>query len=326
MRNELETTDQGQSLQQLTGQQTPASVIQIAEWAAELDAAHKLGSALATSKFLPVSLTMENKTPKSQDQIAADAAVIILAGKSLGLDPLASVQNIFSVRGRPAMYARTAVGLAISHGHDVERTEATSQKVTIRARRKGQRDWTLFTWDMGRAGQAGYDSNPLYKSDPIAMLTAKAQMEACRTLFPDTLMGMPYSAEDIELEDLGEQEDAPKTTVKRKPRSKAKSEPKPDPAPADEPAAKDESAPESESEEAPEGEPVADAPEPISQQTWDEIKVLLKEKAPGESPGPWAMKTIGRTVKRWAEFTQAEGDQMLDLLVNGEIGERAEAA
>ena len=32
------------------------------------------------------------------------------------------------------------------------------------------------------------------------MLTAKALAEACRLVFPDVLLGMPYSAEDIELD------------------------------------------------------------------------------------------------------------------------------
>lgn len=323
MNNEL-ATNQGHALQQLGAQQAPASVIQIAEWAAELDAAHKLGVALATSKFLPDSITKDNKAQKSQEQIAADAAVIILAGKSLGLDPLTSVQNLFSVRGRPAMYARTAVGLVISHGHEVKRTHASADSVTVTARRRGDREWQTFTWDMSRAQQAGYTSNQLYKSDPVAMLTAKAQMEACRAMFADILMGVPYSAEDLQLEDLGEVDDAPKTTVKRKPRAKSKPQSKPAPEQTDEEPVQEEQS--ADPEETAESDGDEDTSEPISQQTWDEIKALLKEKAPGDSPGPWAMKTIGRTVKKWAEFTQAEGDQMLELLISGELGAQEEAA
>ncbi|GAB3191919.1 hypothetical protein [Nesterenkonia suensis] len=306
--------------------QSPSSVVQIAEWAAELDAAHKLGTALATSRFLPDSLTIENKKPKPAEQVAADAAVIILAGKSLGLDPLASVQNIFTVRGRPAMYARTAVGISMSHGHEVERTNADQNSVTVRARRKGAREWHTFTWDMSRAKQAGYDSNPLYQRDPIAMLTAKAQMEACRNLFPDVLAGMPYSAEDIELEDLGEVQETPKTTVKRSTRSKStsgtkskssgKSTKEEPPAEQETPEPAPTPAEESAEDPAPQDSPAGD--EPIQQQTWDEIKSLLTEKDPTAKPGPWAMETIGRTVKRWQDFTQTEGDQMLQLLINGE--------
>lgn len=329
MTNEL-TTSQGQALQSISGQQTPAAVVQIADWAAELDAAHRLGSALAQSRFLPEGMLKLNKSEwKTQEQVAADAAITILAGKSLGLDPLASVQNIFTVRGRPGMYARTMVGIAMSHGHEIERSEATSQSVTIRARRKGSREWHTFTWDMARAKQAGYDSNPIYRADPIAMLTAKAQAEACRTLFADVLMGMPYSSEDLQLEDLGEVEDAPKTTVKRKPRAKTKTQStKPVPEPAQEQEepqdqGDDGDAPEPAEDDEPDA---AEQPEPISQQTWNEIKELLKEKAPGESPGPWGMKTIGRTVKKWADFTQTEGDQMLELLVNGEVTDQAEAS
>lgn len=215
------------------------------------------------------------------------------------------------------------VGIAMGQGHEIERTEATPESVTVRARRRGQREWHTFVWDMGRANKAGYTGNALYKSDPIAMLTAKAQAEACRTLFADVLMGMPQSAEDLQLEDLGEVADEPKTTVKRKPRSKVKSE-------TSKPTVKEshESA-ESEGPGAPESAGDEDPAEDqqsalIDQQTWDEIKALLQEKEPTAKPGPWGMKAVGRTVTRWGQFTQAEGDRMIALLINGEVSEDQE--
>ena len=326
MSTEVTSINAGAELSGLATRNTPSSVVQIAEWAAELNAAKQLGDALATSNFLPESITMEgqkqNRRPRPKEQVAADASVIILAGKSLGLDPLTSVQNLFSVRGRPAMYARTAVGLVMSHGHEIRRTDASPTSVTVVARRKGDKEWESFTWDMARANQAGYSSNPIYKSDPVAMLTAKAQMEACRTLFADILMGVPYSAEDLELEDLGEVDDKPKQTVRRQRKAPAKTAEKT----AEEPQQDDQPAPEQDPETEPQEPEQAQqgqesAVEPITQQTWDEIKGLLKEKEPGESPGPWAMKTLGRTVKKWADFTQAEGDQMIELLLNGEAPE-----
>jgi hypothetical protein len=138
---------------------------------------------------------------------------VILAGKALGLDPLTSLQNIFEVHGRPAMYSRTMVSLVLGAGHEVRRTAATNDSVTVAARRKGDDDWQEFTWTIQRAEQAGYLKNAKYKSDPIAMLTAKAQAEACRTVAPDVLTGVAaWSREEIELEDMGERPSPPKTT------------------------------------------------------------------------------------------------------------------
>ncbi|UXN30978.1 hypothetical protein [Glutamicibacter sp. M10] len=200
---------------------TSAGTIQLAEWAAELGAAHQLGTALCKTAFVPKDFVGKPEA----------AAAAILTGKSVGLDPMNALANIFVVHGRPAMYARTMVALVMAQGHEIVRTEATNESVTISARRKGQERWSDFTWSIQRASQAGYTSNAKYKTDPIAMLTAKAQAEACRVIAPDVLAGMPYSAEEMELEDMGETTqpaEAPAKTRKltRKPATK-----NPDPAP-----------------------------------------------------------------------------------------------
>jgi len=172
-----------------------ATTVSLMEWAQELEAAHRLGMALCGTEFVPV--TFRGK-PEA-------AAAAILSGKSLGLDPMNALANIFVVQGRPAMYARTMVALVLSAGHDVRRGAATAESVTVLARRKGQSDWQEFTWSIDRARQAGYLSNKKYSTDPIAMLTAKAQAEACRTIAPDVLTGVAaYSVEEVELEDMGE--------------------------------------------------------------------------------------------------------------------------
>lgn len=210
---------------------TSAGTIQLAEWAAELGAAHQLGTALCKTAFVPKDFMGKPEA----------AAAAILAGKSLGLDPMNALSNIFVVHGRPALYARTMTALAMAQGHEVIRTEASPERVTVSARRKGQQQWQEFVWTIGRAKTAGYTSNSKYQSDPIAMLTAKAQAEACRTIAPDVLAGMPYSAEEMELEDLGEQAPAKQveqktTKITRKPKAQAAERPaRPAPAPAPEP-------------------------------------------------------------------------------------------
>lgn len=193
-----------------------AAVIQLGEWAAELAAARQLAQVLAASSFLPMALRKKgNNGMKNLEELTYDAAAVILAGKSVGLDPMQAVQNIFPVHGMPSMYARTMVALVIAQGHDVRRTDATDKSVTYSVRRKGDEDWQDFTWTIARAATAGYTSNAKYKSDPIAMLGAKAAAEACRTVFPDILLGMAYSAEEIELEDMGEKEQPAESTTAR---------------------------------------------------------------------------------------------------------------
>lgn len=284
-----------------------AAVVQISEWAAELDAAHRLGLALSESGMIPDALKKEGNSYKDAKRIAADAAVVILAGKSVGLDPLAAVQNIFPVYGKPAMYARTMVGLAQGQGHEVERTSATNSSVTVRARRRGKTEWHSFTWDIDRAKQAGYTSNKKYQTDPIGMLTAKAQAEACRVMFADVLMGMPYSVEDTELEDLGEVQPAaeakPAATVTRKPRGKkADAAPKPEPEP--EPPA------DGAAEEGPTQDPGA---EPIGEQEWKDIKGLAGDLGI-EDVGKFVSDQLGRTLNGWREITVDEASKITTTL------------
>lgn len=254
-----------------------ATTVSLLEWAQELDAAHRLGTALCGTEFVPASFRGKPEA----------AAAAILAGKSLGLDPMNSLSNIFVVQGRPAMYARTMVALVLAAGHDVRRTAATDDSVTVSARRKGQSEWQQFTWTITRARQAGYLSNKKYSTDPQAMLTAKAQAEACRTIAPDVLTGVAaYSVEEVELEDMGETNPpaalrgvaTPKRTVRRQQ------------APA--PAVPDiiHEAPRDEAE--PEPLPEVAAPEATPEPVQEPGCSMAQQKALGE-----ALKKAGHTTK-----------------------------
>lgn len=179
-----------------------AAVVDLAAWAAELTAAHQIGSALCKTAFVP-------KDFQGKPDAAAAA---ILAGKSLGMDPLSALQNIFVIHGRPGLYARTMHALVIAQGHEVIRTHAAPQAVTVQARRKGSAEWQEFTWTMERATAAGYvKTNAKYKDNPIAMLTAKALAEACRVIAPDVLTGVAAYAVE-ELEDVGERPEPKQAT------------------------------------------------------------------------------------------------------------------
>ena len=225
------------------GPVTTADTVSLVAWANEMAAAGQLADSLCRTQFVP-----ENFRGKQGDTAAA-----IMMGKSLGMDPLNALQNLFVVRGRPGMYARTMHSLVLRAGHEVYRAAATEQAVTVRARRRGENQWQEFTWTMDRAKKAGYVGNQTYQTDPMGMLSAKALAEACRTIAPDVLTGIAATTvEEIQLgdyEDTEVVEDAPapaavtsKRTVKRKPRAKAPEPQAPDlpPAPAPEPEADDE--------------------------------------------------------------------------------------
>ncbi|MFW0120310.1 hypothetical protein ACN08Y_10390 [Rothia sp. P5764] len=214
------------------------NTVDLVAWANELGAAHTIASAISQTEFVPKDFRGD----------AAKTATGILYGKSVGLDPLAALSNIFVVHGRPAMYSRTMVALAQRAGVEFERIEATEQQVTVKARRRGAPNWQSFTWSIARAERAGYTSNAKYKTDPIGMLTAKAFTEAVRVIAPDVLMGISVS-EEVE---LGDYEDSPAPDAKavtagakkvqRKAPAKTKAEPATPPAPVVTPPAESEQA------------------------------------------------------------------------------------
>lgn len=282
---------------------TPSDGVALGEWAAELDHAYKVAAAICQTKF----------APKEVQGKPEEAAVRMLAGKAVGIDPLSSLSAFYEVHNRPALYARSMVAIAQSKGHQIQRTEATDDKVTYRARRKGESEWQVFTWTIARAEKAGYTSNAKYKSNPTEMLSAKASAEAVRTIAADALLGMAYSVEDLELEDMGEVEDErPKTTVKRKTSTRKK------------PAPKAEPAPEAETEDSEADQPAPELPDEvqgelsITEDTWNELNRLAAEQNI-ESVPKWVSGQLGRTLHGWSEITEAEGDRLLKVLVDGEV-------
>ena len=154
-----------------------------------MDAAYKIGSALANTAMVPQ--TFRGKPD--------DATAAILYGAELGLKPTQALQQVFVVHGQPAIYARTMVGLLKSKGYTFETVETSDSAVTVRGTSpRGEVEES--TWTIARADQAGYTKNAKYKTDPQAMLYAKAASEVCRKLAPDVLLGIKYTAEDLELE------------------------------------------------------------------------------------------------------------------------------
>jgi hypothetical protein len=255
-----------------------SAAVDLQMWATELTAAYSIGKALASTDFVPASLkTQSGGRPKELEQVAENVAACILAGKALGLDPMNSIQNIFVVHGRPAMYARTMAALVLAAGHEIRRSEATEQQVSYKGRRKGETEWTEVTWSIQRAQKAGYTTNKKYQTDPIAMLTAKCQSEIARVIAPDVLTGIAaVSVEEVELEDLGESPAAaaaPATAPKplqRKPRAQA-------PAPV---------APAAVTEAPRDLEPVDDEADALAEQA-DEATGELPEQQPAEqAPAP----------------------------------------
>jgi hypothetical protein len=259
-------------------------------WAGAATAAHQLATSLTRTSFVP----------KAFQGNAGDATAAIILGDELGLSPLSALRSIYIISGTPALYARTMVALAMSHGHEVWTESSTDREVIVCGRRKGSEHVERSSWTIDRARKAGYTNNKKYDSDPQAMLWAKAAGEIARKIAPDVLAGVPHSVEDLELDD------APTQKVTRAPRT-VQRQAKP-------------VAPEPEFDE-PAQEPVKAeaerADEPITPKQLTALNAALSQDlgfTEREDKLAWLSANLGREIASSKEVSKAEAGRLLDQI------------
>ena len=160
----------------------------LAAWAGAMGDAMTLAKGLAGTAFVPSHFQGK----------PADTAVAIMKGAALGLDPVAALEAIYVISGKPALYARSMVALVLARGHEVWTEEADATKVTVKGRRHGSSHVEESIWDVARVKAAGLDRNRQYAAHPEAMLYARAAADVCRRIAPDVLAGLSYGVEELQ--------------------------------------------------------------------------------------------------------------------------------
>lgn len=155
---------------------------------------------MAPARYLPSFQENKNSPAQGRDVALAKGLAAAAYGATLGFGVAKSLQNVFTVHGQPAIYARTMVALVQAAGHEVWDGDKGPNSVTVYARRRGSDKVHESTWTMDRAVKAGFTRNPKYSSQPEEMLWAKAAATVCRRGFADVLEGIPYTVEDLEME------------------------------------------------------------------------------------------------------------------------------
>ena len=188
----------------------PGSLSQLMQHAKAMDVAHQLADTMCHTTVVPEIYQVGSylNRDKNDDVVVGNATAAILYGMEIGLAPIQALQQVFSVGGRPAIYARTAVALLTSRGYKIWTENSSEESVTVLGQAPDGRA-EGSTWSVERATKAGYVptidektgdyrknqrgkliGNEKYLTDPQAMLYAKAAMEVCRKIAPDVLMGI----------------------------------------------------------------------------------------------------------------------------------------
>jgi hypothetical protein len=168
----------------------------------DLDTALRISKIIAASGLLPRSFYENNNDP------VACCFVAIQLGGEIGMSPMCAVQNIAVINGRPALYGPAQLAVVEASGKLAaieERIEGegddrvavcTVQRVgrPPKTVRFGVRDaQRAGLWDKrGRNGAPGP-----WQQYPERMLQARARSFALRDVFPDVLLGLGVSAEEI---------------------------------------------------------------------------------------------------------------------------------
>jgi hypothetical protein len=203
--------------------------------------AFALAEKLAQTEFVPVALRMK----------PAAVAACILYGHEVGMPPMASLQHINVIQGRPGLSAAGQRALILANGHRIWIEEATITRATVCSQRRGEERIATTTWTMDDADRAKLKNKETWQAYPRNMLIARATGDNARGNFMDVLVGLPYNVEELEdLVEPGQQAAgdasspaAPAGTVRRKARRAATSpaalSAPSEPPPAPEPTAED---------------------------------------------------------------------------------------
>jgi hypothetical protein len=183
------------------------AVHRLGEWAQSAGAAHQIAQTLVQTSFVPDSF--RNKP--------GEATAAILAGLEVGLQPMAALRSFDVIQGQAAPRAVTLRAIVQSNGHEMVLVESTATRCRMKGLRKGSQEWQTVTWTIERARDLGVTGKSNWKNQPQAMLVARATSELARLIASDAILGIAYSAEEINDGGTVDQQVATETTAEPTP-------------------------------------------------------------------------------------------------------------
>ncbi|MCY1004028.1 hypothetical protein OV079_00275 [Nannocystis pusilla] len=149
-----------------------------------------------------VAANMQPKSFGGGQQATCACFVAMQLGAEVGLSPMQSIQNIAVINGKPGIYGPAALALVEASGKLVdfdERLEGEGDKrqavVTLTRVGRKERRFTFSVDDAKKAGLWGKQGP--WAQYPNRMLTARARGFALRDVFPDVLLGVTHSIEEL---------------------------------------------------------------------------------------------------------------------------------
>ena len=152
-----------------------------------MDEAWRFSSAVLKSGLNPRSLDSQEKV-----------FIAVQMGMELGLPPMAALQNIAVINGRPSLWGDAVQGICEATGLVEEYKDETfgtigsdERGVRVSVTRKGRANPVVRSFTIGDAKKAGlWGKSGPWTQYPERMLLMRARTYAFRDAFPDALRGL----------------------------------------------------------------------------------------------------------------------------------------
>lgn len=143
--------------------------------------------------------------PKDYKGKPENVVVAIQMGLEVGLSPMAALQNIAVINGRPSIWGDAALAIVMVHphyeAHEEPPVEGADDKrvATFKIKRRGQ-DWHIQTFSVADAKKAKlWGKEGPWSNYPDRMLKLRARGFGLRDKFADALRGLITTEEAIDI-------------------------------------------------------------------------------------------------------------------------------
>ena len=139
------------------------------------------------------ALAPSDLLPKQYRGNPANVLIAIEYGRALGLEPMAAIQGVHIVEGKPTASAQLIGALVRNAGHRLRVQGDDTHAVAVIVRADDPDFEFRAEWNLERAKQAGLAGRGPWKTYPAAMLKARAITEVARDACPEVLSGVAYT-------------------------------------------------------------------------------------------------------------------------------------
>lgn len=152
-------------------------------------------------RFAEVVSQAKGMLPRAYEGNPANVLVAIQYGASLGIEPMAALQNIDVIQGTPTLSAKAVAALVRANGHKLwmsEDEQNMSATCTI-VRNDDKEHPVTVTRDKAWAQRMGLLTKDNYKKQPTTMLMWRAVTACANRACPELFLGLggAYTADEL---------------------------------------------------------------------------------------------------------------------------------